>query len=184
MIRRTMSESYGRPRIFGPAFIIALVLCGYVLWRQNTDQPLAIPRLLSGPAPQRTPPPSRLSGSAPSPDFVLAHLRDLDLTGKARSSLEELSRKSAEELRPLKDQADRAADNFRRYMTGRERSGRTPMGDLQAQIDNADAALRRADEAAARYWRDALQVMTPEQKAELERKWQEERQQKAKSSQK
>jgi len=184
MIRRTLNESYGKPSLFGPVFIIALILCGYILWRQYEGEPLSLPQLFNGPAVQRTLLPSRYVDPAPSPDFVLTHLSDLKLTERARNSLEGLSRKSAEELRPLKDQADRATTNFRNYMTGRERSGRTPMRDLQAEMDKAEAAMHRANDAVVQYWRDATKSMTPEQKAQLEHKWQEEKQQKAKPPQK
>jgi hypothetical protein len=176
MIRRTMNESYGRPSFIGPAFILALVLSGYLLWRQYSDQPVALPQFASGPAIERTLLPSRLSGPAPSPDFVLLHLSDMRLTAKAKASLEALSRKSAEELRPLKDQADRASAGFREYMGIRERSGRTSMGDVRAQMDRTEAAMRRANDAVVKYWRDAVKTMTPDQKAQLERKWQEEKQ--------
>ena len=93
MIRRTMGESYGRPRFIWPAFIIALLLGGYILWRQNGARPLPLPQVINGPAVQRTLLPSRLRDPAPSPDFVLSHLRELKLPEKARTSLEELSRK-------------------------------------------------------------------------------------------
>ena len=184
MMRRTLNESYGRPSLFGPMFVIAILACGYVLWRQNSDRPLALPQLYNGPAVQRTLVPSRLVEPAPPPDFVLSHLSDLKLTERTRNSLEALSLKSAEELRPLKNEADRASDSFRQYMTGRERSGRTAMSDIQAQTDKAEAAMRRANDAVVQYWRDATKSMTPDEKAQIEHKWQEEKQPKTKSPQK
>jgi hypothetical protein len=165
------------PRFLGPAFIIALLGAAYLLWRQYAGGAVPtpwMPKMPNMPILERHVTPSKDSGHLPTPDFVLQHIKDLNLPAKTAEGLENLSRRSAQELQPLKAKVDEASRNFSNYMD-RQRQGQTAMGDIRRRMDAVDEAANRADDILRQFWSQATAFMSPEQKARLEDKYLSER---------
>jgi hypothetical protein len=175
---RPLRAEYERPRFIGPFFVLALIVAGYLLWRQYSGEPVEAPPQVRqlfahGPLAERHVVPTQIGSKAPPPDFILRNLQELRLPANTKQALEELSRKSAQQLQPLKDQADRATADFRKYMDRQKAAGHTAApSDLQKQMAQVQEAMRKAEQATQRFWQDARNLIPPDEKAKLEQKWQ------------
>jgi len=165
-----MARPNRRPRIIGPFFLIAILLsAGVFYWQkqknemrlQNAPRPVVEHQVIAAPQTQ----------SAPSPEVLSIHAKELGLNEAQAKRIEPLVKAYLAELKPLQAETQAAAKRFEAYQQAKAESRQVPMAELQAQMGELSALSSRMVSLRQQYWGEIAPILTEQQRWRARELW-------------
>lgn len=150
---------------FGPGIAIALVISAVVVYyryqEQNWRQPPRIERTVVSDKPS--------AGVVPEISSLLLRREELKLSAQQVKEIEELQAEWQRASTSLHEKADKAAEQFKRWMDEAQKRGHVAIDEVQqhgAEVSALSAELVRQRRV---YWESAMKLLTEEQRKQIER---------------
>jgi hypothetical protein len=154
------------PLRIGPAFLIALILAGLLLWWKHVqDQQRHGPVVVE----HQTAPSSGVAG-VPDPTFVAQHAAELGLSKKQAEQLARVDEKWGKETADLQRRLDAAAASLQAILQHAATGKLTP-ADYHAESEAVQALSKELAALRRAYWPRLQALLTPDQQRRAQQAW-------------
>lgn len=152
---------------FGPGIAIALILSAFVVYARWQEQARRAPPRIERTVVSDTG--KAGAGVISEISSLLARRAELRLTAQQVKEIEKLQAGWERVAAPLREQADQAAEQFKRWMDEVQKRGQVAIDEVQRHGAKVRALSAELVQQRRVYWESALRLLAEEQRRQIER---------------